>query len=91
LCLNLGSEAGSSVRQVIRMCEEVVGQKIPVREGPRRPGDPPVLVASAAKAWQVLGWEPRYRDLRQIIETAWRWHRLHPFGYADRASTSGVI
>ena len=91
LCLNLGSEAGSSVRQVIRMCEEVAGQKIPVREGPRRPGDPPVLVASAAKARQVLGWEPRYRDLRQIIETAWRWHRLHPLGYADRASTSGAI
>lgn len=91
LKLNLGSETGHSVREVIRVCEEVVGHSIPVREGPRRPGDPPVLVASSAKAREVLGWSPRYRDLRSIVETAWHWHSTHPLGYADRPMTRGTI
>jgi UDP-glucose 4-epimerase len=56
---------------------------VPVREGPRRPGDPPVLVAAAAKAERELGWKPRYPELRAIVETAWRWHREHPNGYDD--------
>jgi UDP-glucose 4-epimerase len=91
LKLNLGSETGHSVREVIRVCEEVVGRPIPVREGPRRPGDPPVLVASSAKAREVLGWSPRFRDLHSMIETAWRWHATHPLGYADRPMTRGTI
>jgi UDP-glucose-4-epimerase GalE len=84
LCLNLGIGKGYSVREVIRTAEEVTGKAIPVKEGPRRPGDPPVLVASAERAHQVLGWSPRYNELRPIVETAWNWHRTHPRGYGDR-------
>jgi UDP-glucose-4-epimerase GalE len=81
LCLNLGIGRGYSVREVIRGAEEITGQKIPVQEGPRRPGDPPILVASAERAQQILGWQPRFTDLRPIIETAWNWHRTHPNGF----------
>ena len=62
------------------------GTSIAVKEGPRRAGDPPALVASAAKAREVLGWRPRYTELRPIVETAWNWHRTHPKGYNDRRS-----
>jgi UDP-glucose-4-epimerase GalE len=78
---NLGTGRGNSVREVIRAAEEVTGRKVPVKEGPRRPGDPPALVASAEKARRELGWEPHYIDLRRIVETAWNWHRKHPDGY----------
>ena len=61
----------------------MTGKKVPVKEGPRRPGDPPVLVASSDKIQRELGWTPRYTDLRPIVETAWNWHRHHPRGYAD--------
>jgi UDP-glucose-4-epimerase GalE len=81
---NLGTGRGYSVREVIRTAEEVTGKSIAVKEGPRRPGDPPVLVAAAGKAQRELGWQPRYADLRPIIETAWEWHRRHPKGYQDR-------
>ncbi|HZY85873.1 MAG TPA: GDP-mannose 4,6-dehydratase, partial [Gemmataceae bacterium] len=84
LCLNLGTGRGHSVREVVRACEEVTGRPVPLREGPRRPGDPPALVAAAGRANEVLGWRPRYTDLRQVVETAWNWHRAHPKGYADR-------
>jgi UDP-glucose-4-epimerase GalE len=84
LRLNLGIGRGYSVREVIRTAESVTGKTIPVKEGMRRPGDPPALVASAEKARQLLGWSPRYTELRPIIETAWNWHRTHPRGYADR-------
>jgi UDP-glucose-4-epimerase GalE len=87
---NLGSEVGSSVREVVRACEEVAGRRIAVKEGPRRPGDPPVLVAASTLAQKELGWQPRYRDLRSIVETAWRWHCDHPQGYGDRGGTSTV-
>jgi UDP-glucose-4-epimerase GalE len=83
LKLNLGTGRGYSVREVIRTAEEVTGKKVPVKEGPRRPGDPPALVAAAAKAQHELAWRPRYTDLRPIIETAWNWHRRHPKGYED--------
>jgi len=78
---NLGTGHGHSVREVIRVAEEVTGRKVPVKEGPRRPGDPPALVAAADKARRDLGWGPRYTDLRAIVETAWNWHRKHPDGY----------
>ena len=78
---NLGVARGYSVREVIRTAEEVTGKSVPVREGPRRVGDAPVLVASAEKIQRELGWRPRYTDLRRIIETAWRWHCKHPKGY----------
>ena len=80
---NLGTGRGYSVREVIRTVEEVTGKKVPVKEGPRRPGDPPVLVASSEKIQRELGWRPRYGDLRTIVETAWNWHRSHPRGYRN--------
>jgi UDP-glucose-4-epimerase GalE len=80
---NLGIGRGYSVREVIRVAEEVTGKKVPVKEGPRRPGDPPELVAASEKAQRELGWRPRYTELRQIVETAWNWHRQHPRGYGD--------
>jgi UDP-glucose-4-epimerase GalE len=80
---NLGTGRGYSVREVIGVAEEVTGRRVPVQEGPRRPGDPPALVASAEKAARELGWRARYTDLRAIVETAWNWHRTHPKGYDD--------
>ena len=84
LCLNLGTGRGHSVREVVRACEEVTGKPVPLREGPRRAGDPPALVAAAGRANELLGWRPRYTELRAVVETAWNWHRTHPKGYADR-------
>jgi UDP-glucose-4-epimerase GalE len=81
---NLGIGRGYSVREVIRTVEEVTGKKVAVKEGPRREGDPPELVATSAKAQRELGWKPCYTELRPIIETAWNWHRKHPKGYNDR-------
>jgi len=81
--LNLGTGRGYSVREVIRVAEEVSGKKVPVAEAARRPGDPPVLVAAAERARRELGWRPRHAELRPIVETAWKWHRDHPKGYDD--------
>lgn len=75
--LNLGTENGSSVREVIAAVERVSGQPIEVREAARRAGDPPRLVADARRARDLLGWEPRYADLDVVVETAWRWHTEH--------------
>lgn len=84
LCFNVGTGRGYSVREVIRLAEEVTGKTVTVKEGPRRAGDPPVLVAAAEKVQRELGWRPKYTDLRSILETAWNWHRTHPRGYNDR-------
>jgi UDP-glucose 4-epimerase len=81
LIYNLGSGRGFSVRQVVEISRSVTGHPIPVVESPRRPGDPAVLVASSTKIQNELGWSPRYRDLEQIIASAWQWHRSHPHGY----------
>jgi UDP-glucose-4-epimerase GalE len=81
---NLGIGRGYSVREVIRTAEEVTGKLVPLKEGPRRPGDPPALVASSDKIQREVGWRPRYVELRPIVETAWNWHRNHPRGYNDR-------
>jgi UDP-glucose 4-epimerase len=80
---NLGNGDGYSVRQVIQMCEKVSGKKIPAVEKPRRPGDPPKLVAAADKAIKELGWKPKYPKLEDIVTTAWKWHEQHPTGYPD--------
>jgi UDP-glucose 4-epimerase len=72
---NLGTETGYSVRQVIELCERVSGRPVPAEYGPRREGDPPRLVASAAKAKGELGWQPRYLDLAETIATAWAWEQ----------------
>ena len=80
---NLGNGDGYSVRQVLDVCQEVSGRKIPVVEKPRRAGDPPTLVAGAGKARTELGWKPRFPKLEQIVGTAWNWHVRHPSGYGD--------
>jgi UDP-glucose-4-epimerase GalE len=80
---NLGTGQPNSVREVIRAVEEVSGRAVPVQAAPRRPGDPPALYAVADRARDLLGWRPRYTDLKRIVETAWAWHRSHPRGYDD--------
>ena len=80
---NLGNGDGYSVREVIEMCEKVSGKKIPAVEKPRRPGDPPKLVAAADKARRELGWNPKLPKIEDIVTSAWRWHVKHPTGYAD--------
>jgi UDP-glucose 4-epimerase len=79
---NLGSGAGFTVREVIRAAESVVGRPIPHQFGPRRPGDPPSLVASNDRARGLLGWRPRRGSLEEMIGSAWRWLQEHPQGYA---------
>ena len=80
---NLGNGDGYSVREVISMCEKITDKKIPAIEKPRRPGDPPKLVASAEKAIRELGWKPKFPKLEDIVATAWSWHKKNPNGYAD--------
>jgi UDP-glucose 4-epimerase len=71
------------VRQVIEAARRVTGHAIPVKEGPRRAGDPPSLVASSERIIRELGWKPQFPEIETIIETAWRWHQSHPRGYGD--------
>jgi UDP-glucose 4-epimerase len=78
---NLGSGTGYNVRQVIEAVRRVTGREFEVREEPRRPGDPPALVAANAKARDGLGWTPE-RSLEQMVADAWAWHQAHPRGYA---------
>jgi UDP-glucose 4-epimerase len=78
LTCNLGSGAGFSVRAVVDAAARVVGRAIPVRLGPRRPGDPATLVASSARIRRELGWAPRLGDLETIIRTAWEWEGRRP-------------
>lgn len=80
---NLGTGGGMSVREVIDICREVSGREIPVVEKPRRPGDPPRLIAASEKIKRELGWQPQFENLRAIIESAWRWHQKFPNGYGD--------
>ena len=70
-CYNLGNGEGFSVRQVIAAVEKVTGRKVKTRDGTRRPGDPPILVASSCKAKRELDWHPAYSSLELIIEHAW--------------------
>ncbi|MBT8240443.1 MAG: UDP-glucose 4-epimerase GalE [Acidimicrobiia bacterium] len=74
LALNLGTSTGHSVREVIGAVERVSGRSVPVAAEPRRPGDPPVLVAAAGLAGETLGWKPEHSDLDAIVGTAWQWH-----------------
>jgi UDP-glucose-4-epimerase GalE len=83
LKVNLGTGRGTSVQEVIAACRSVTGHPIPVRVVGPRAGDPPALVADASLARRALGWEPRYTEIRPIVETAWRWHSSHPHGYGD--------
>ena len=72
---NLGNGTGYSIREVIEVCRKVTGHRIPVQIGPRRPGDPALLVASSQKMMQEFGWRPRYAKLEDIVASAWQWHR----------------
>jgi UDP-glucose 4-epimerase len=81
---NVGSGRGASVRDVIAAVERVGGRPVPHRIGPRRPGDPAVLVASSARLMAETGWAPRYGTLEEIVATAWAWREAHPQGYGDR-------
>ncbi|MBR6459045.1 MAG: UDP-glucose 4-epimerase GalE [Actinomycetaceae bacterium] len=78
---NLGNGTGFSVREVIDVAREVTGHEIPEMVAERRAGDPAVLVASSEKAREVLGWNPEKADLREIIGSAWTWHKNHPNGF----------
>jgi len=78
---NLGNGEGYSVLEVIAAVEAVTERKVPLRDAPRRPGDPARLVASAQRARRVLGWEPGHARLEQIVADAWRWKQRHPHGY----------
>jgi UDP-glucose 4-epimerase len=81
---NIGNGAGYSVKQVIETAREVTGHPIPAEVAPRRPGDAARLVASSVKIRRELGWNPRMPALREIVASAWEWHRTHPRGYDDR-------
>ncbi|MCL2079042.1 MAG: UDP-glucose 4-epimerase GalE [Oscillospiraceae bacterium] len=81
--INLGTGVGSSVLEVIQTAREVTGRDIAYTARERRPGDPPVLIASGKKARQLLGWTAERSDLRTIIADAWSWHKTHPAGYGD--------
>jgi UDP-glucose 4-epimerase len=79
---NLGSGNGFTILELIEAAERVTGREIPHEFGPRRAGDPAILVASSAKIRQELGWNPKYPELEQIVASAWEWHSTHPNGYA---------
>jgi UDP-glucose 4-epimerase len=80
---NLGTGGGASVREVIDSCRKITGRKIDIVEKPRRPGDPPRLIASSEKIKRELGWKPQFQSLDAIIESAWKWHQKFPRGYED--------
>jgi len=81
VAVNLGTGGGHSVRQVVDAAGRVTGKTLKTSEQPRRPGDPPALVAAVDRAASVLGWRAARSSLAEILESAWRWHRAHPQGY----------
>ncbi len=86
LVCNLGSGGGFSVREVLAAAERVVGRPVPHTVGPRRAGDPPVLVAAIDRAAEVLGWRPKRSTLEEMIGSAWAWRQAHPAGYGNGGS-----
>lgn len=80
---NLGTGRPNSVREIIDAVEAVTGLKVPVIEDGRRAGDPPALYADSSKAQNELGWEIKFTEVKEIIETAWRWHQAKPDGFSD--------
>jgi UDP-glucose 4-epimerase len=79
---NLGNGNGFSVREVIAAVEQVTGHEIPANESPRRPGDPPKLVAASQKIRDELGWSPVKPELETMIADAWAFAQAHPHGYS---------
>ncbi|WP_270995208.1 UDP-glucose 4-epimerase GalE [Listeria seeligeri] len=78
---NLGSSKGFSVQEILGAARSVTEKTIPAEVVARRAGDPGILIASSDKAKEILGWEPKYTDIKDIIATAWKWHESHPNGY----------
>ncbi|MCG8539194.1 MAG: UDP-glucose 4-epimerase GalE [Clostridia bacterium] len=78
---NLGNGEGFSVKEMIEAARGVTGHPIPAKVTDRRPGDPPKLVASSKKAMEELGWRPRFRNVEDIIKSAWKWHQNRPNGF----------
>ncbi|MBI2757342.1 MAG: UDP-glucose 4-epimerase GalE [Chloroflexi bacterium] len=83
LIYNVGSGSGFSVREVIETARKVTGHAIPVSESARRPGDSARLVASSEKIRRELGWKPKHDNMRDILSSAWAWHKSHPKGYEE--------
>ena len=80
---NLGNGQGFSVKEMIAAAEKATGKKIAAEIGARRAGDPAQLIASSDKARRILGWQPHFTDVEEIIATAWKWHEKHPVGYGE--------
>ena len=78
---NLGAQRATSVLELISEARRVTGKTIETVDGPRRAGDPPVLLASSHRIGRELGWKPALSDLPTILKTAWDWHLTHPEGY----------
>ncbi|KMK53592.1 UDP-glucose 4-epimerase [Fructobacillus sp. EFB-N1] len=81
---NLGSATGFSVKEMVESAREATGVNIEAKVGPRRSGDPDILVADSTQAREVLGWQPKFDNVKDIIKTAWNWKEKHPNGYDDR-------
>ena len=81
VAVNLGTGTGRSVREVVEAARRVTGRGVPTVERPRRPGDPPELVAAVGRAATLLGWRASHSSLEEILSSAWRWHQAHPQGY----------
>ena len=79
--INLGNGGGYSVKEVVEAARKITGKEIEAKIAPRRAGDPSRLVADAAKAREVLGWNPQFPEIERIIESAWAWHSANPEGY----------
>jgi UDP-glucose 4-epimerase len=89
--LNVGTGSGQSVREVVKAVQTVTGSVVPTRDAPRRPGDPPILVADPTRVSAMLGWQPRISDLQTIVSTAVRWHasaREQPSGTKPQLASS---
>jgi UDP-glucose 4-epimerase len=80
-CFNLGSGGGYSNLEILNAARKVTGHEIPLEFGPRRGGDPDVLIASSEKAEKILSWQRRYTEIGDIIASAWKWHKNNPQGY----------
>lgn len=89
--LNLGTGRGHSVLEVVRTMEQVSRGRVPVIYSKRRPGDPPELVANASKAAKVLGWQPRFTELKDIIATAWQWHSTSEYSFGSQPAAAAAV
>ena len=90
LILNLGNGNGFSVREVIEVARRVTGEPIPAREAPRRPGDPPRLVAASDRIRAALGWVAQKPELETMIADAWAFAQAHPHGYSRSDSAASA-